>query len=185
VGVAEDKELARRAAKGDRAASLRFFQEYQPSVFRYTSSLVASREDAEDLAAEAIVEAHTKLGSFRGDSSLRTWVHRIAFHTFTHWKRKQRNHESLSIEVLEPHSQFGPIDDTEAIRSALSRLPETLRQPFVLCHVNELSSEQVGFILGIPSGTVKSRIHYARAQLRELLEPPMEEPNVQLSVNSR
>ncbi|MDR3690513.1 MAG: RNA polymerase sigma factor [Fimbriimonas sp.] len=185
VDAAEDRELAKRAAAGDRAASLRFFQTYHVSVFRYTSSLVASPEDAEDLAAEAIVEAHTMLGSYRAGSSLRTWVHRIAFHTYTHWKRRQRRHVRLDDDVCDAHSPFAAVDEAEALTRAIARLPETLSQPFVLSQINELSMEEVGFILGIPPGTVKSRLHYARAQLRELLDPPMELTNVQQPIDSR
>jgi RNA polymerase sigma-70 factor, ECF subfamily len=173
-----DEEMAKAMARGDQAALLEFVRLYHDGLFRYMRSLVATREDAEDLAVEAITRAHLKIGSYRGNSSLKTWVHRIGYHQFTHWKRRQRPTESVHDTLLAPARPFESVNEADALQSSLIQLPETLRQPFVLHEINELSLEEISVILELPVGTVKSRLHYARAKLRELLTPQKEETHV-------
>lgn len=166
-----DLELATAVAAGDRSALLEFIGRYHPSVFRYMVSLVRRVEDAEDLAMEAMLTAQRKAKTFKGNSSLRTWIHRIAYHEFTHWKRRQRPTLGLSQNLTSPGRPFADIDDAEALRSGLALLPEKLSQPFILHEISDLPLAEVATILNLPIGTVKTRLFQARERLRELLTP--------------
>jgi len=137
-------------------------------------SLVRRVEDAEDLAMEAMLTAQRQAPKFKGNSSLRTWIHRIAYHEFTHWRRRQRSHIGLSPNLTSPGRPFADIEDAEALRHGISQLPEKLSQPFILHEILDLPIIEVAKILDIPIGTVKTRLFQARERLRELLTPPAE-----------
>jgi RNA polymerase sigma-70 factor (ECF subfamily) len=162
-------ELARGVSRNDDACVSAFFHAYHAGVYRYMMCLTNNREDAEDLAQDSLLQAKAHIRSFRGDSTLKTWVHRVAYHTFTHWKRRSKPHAELDADMMLSDERFGRIDSAQALLTALSRISPTLTQPFVLMEISELSVEEVARILDIPVGTVKSRLSSARQRLRQLL----------------
>lgn len=141
-----------------------FFTVYHPSVYRYMVSLTRNRDDAEDLAQEAILQAKAQIRKFRGESSLRTWVHKIAFHAFTRWTQR-RNRPIPEVRVAAPSNP----DGIEDLVHSLQLIGPALSHPFVLQEVGGFSLEEIAEILSIPIGTVKSRLFTARKRLRELL----------------
>lgn len=173
-GELTDLELAAAVASGDRQALAAFVEAYHPGVFRYMVSLLLRMEDAEDLAMETMLSAQHSVRRYRGDASLKTWVHRIAYHEFTHWQRRQRLWLPLRHDLTKAERTFADIDDAEAVRHALALLPEKLRQPFVLHEINELPLTEVAAVLNVPLGTVKTHTFQARQRLRELLSHPSE-----------
>jgi RNA polymerase sigma-70 factor (ECF subfamily) len=173
-----DRELAHAVGRGDQSAVLEFVELYHGGVFRYMRGLVPRREDAEDLAIQTMTQAHQKIRGFRGESSLKTWVHRVGYRQFTHWQRRQQSTRSLPDELVSQPKPFDAVHEADALRDVLLQLPETLRHPFVLHEINDLSVEDVAAILKVPEGTVKSRLHSARAKLRELLTSQEEENHV-------
>jgi len=169
-GRCQDAELAKGVARQDEASLAVFFQTYHPSVYRYLLCLTGSREEAEDLAQDAILSAASSIKSFRRQASLKTWVHRVAFHKYTHWRRRQRRVVSLSTELADKEP-FGQVDAAQATLAALEQIGPALAHPFILLEVNGLTVLEIANILDLPAGTVKSRLHTARQRLQEALSP--------------
>jgi RNA polymerase sigma-70 factor, ECF subfamily len=164
-----DMELARGVARNDDACVAAFFQAYHAGVYRYMFSLTNSVEDAEDLAQDSLLQAKSHIRSFRGDSSLKTWVHRIAYHAFTHWNRRRRPCADLDPRIPDAGEPFGKIDAAQTLLRAISKLGPALAQPLILYEINDLLVSEIALVLDIPAGTVKSRLSAARQRLCQIL----------------
>jgi RNA polymerase sigma-70 factor (ECF subfamily) len=170
-GRCKDKELAEGVARNDRACLAAFFGVYHAGVFRFMLCLTGNRHDAEDLAQDSLLQAKTKIKSFRGDAALKTWVHQVAYHTFTHWNRGRPRHEALPPQLAGHDRSFTAVDDGQTLLAALIKLGPAFAYPFVLQEVCGHSVEEIARILDLPKGTVKSRLHTARQRMRALLGP--------------
>lgn len=164
-----DLQRANLIQSGDSEAITSFVQEFYPSVFKLMRHLTRSREDAEDLTQEAILKAKNKIRSYKGNSSLKTWVHKIAFHEYTHWRRKQRFLFRVPSGESYSESRYRSVEDGEVLLAALQGIKAPLREAFLLHEVHELTLEEIAQVVGSPLGTIKSRIHHARKALQELL----------------
>lgn len=158
---------------GDRESARELIRRFYPSVLRFLVTLCPNPSDAEELTQEAFLKALKNLPKFRGESGLRTWLHRIAFHEYTHHRRGQRPTLPIPDEAT---SQLFEANSLLAIdlERALRCVPEEFRATFVLCDIQELSMEEAATVLSIPVGTVKSRLHTARKRLMAILEPEQE-----------
>lgn len=165
-----DRERATNIANGSEDEFRAFVADHYGSVLRFTRCLTRSVDDAEDLTQQAFIRAREHIGRFRGDASLRTWLHRLAFHEFTHWKRRRRTWLSLSRWEPASGNVFAQCEDAILILDALDQLPDAMREAFLLFEVQQLSLEEVAKVLRTPLGTVKSRLHHARLRLRSLLQ---------------
>lgn len=168
-GIHGEMDLARGVASNDPACVAAFFKAYHDGVFQYMLCLTNSVEDAEDLAQDSILKAKKHIRSFRGESGLKTWVHRVAFHTFTHWNRRRWVFRKLSPHLPTNDGAFSQIDATQSLLAALSQLSPALAQPLVLQEINRFSVNEIARVLDIPEGTVKSRLFSARERLRQIL----------------
>jgi len=168
-----DVELTANIKRGDREAARELVRRHYASVLRFLTMLCRNSDDADELTQETFLRALGHIGGFRGRSGLRTWLHRIAYHEFTHRRRKQRP-ESVLTDV----EASCPFETTSALAidlgRALKAIQEDARAAFVLCDVEELTMEEAATVLRIPIGTVKSRLRAARKQLMALLEPEQE-----------
>jgi len=164
-------ELASGVAKNDDACVAAFFQAYHAGVYRYMLCLTNNVEDAEDLAQDSLLQAKAHIRSFRGEARLKTWVHTVAYRTFTHWSRKRKPRGELTQD-LPANEAFAQVDTSQTLLLALSKLGPALAQPLVLQEINDLSVEEIARILEIPEGTVKSRLYTARQRLRQLFGEP-------------
>lgn len=164
-----DGATVRRILKGDRAAGERLVTEEYPRIYRLLRHLTGTVEVAEDLTQQTFLKAWQALASFRGEASLSTWLHRIAYHEYTHWLRARRDHAPLEEagEVPDPRAAGGL--EAVLLRGALAQLSSEHRETFLLYHVQGLSVPETAGVLGVPPGTVKSRLYHARQRLRELL----------------
>ncbi len=162
-------ELARGVACNDDASVAAFFRAYHAGVYRYMLCLTDSVEDAEDLAQDSLLQAKAHIRSYRGESGLKTWVHRVAYHTFTHWSRRRKPRVPLTSDLVLHEKSFGEIDAAQSLLKAISQIGSALAQPLVLQEISDLSVEEIARILDIPEGTVKSRLFTARQRLRHLL----------------
>jgi RNA polymerase sigma-70 factor (ECF subfamily) len=144
--------------------------------------LTGGRADADDLAQDVFVRAWRNLGGFRGDSTFRTWLHRVAINVVRTSQAKQGRLRRVFVDRAESGAPLAeaangeePIDATLARRQvidrALSALPDELRLPVMLRDVQGLEYKEIAALLDIPIGTVESRIFRARQRLRPLLEP--------------
>lgn len=172
----EESRLIDLARKGEREALRNLVRLYYPSVLRFLSTLCRNPDDAEELAQETFVKALKGLSKFRGKSGLRTWLHSIAFYEFTHRKRRERTVLALPDDAQSQLFEARSVLALE-LEHALQCVPEDFRAAFILCDVQELSMNEASEVLGIPVGTVKSRLHTARKRLQALLEPEHKENN--------
>jgi RNA polymerase sigma-70 factor, ECF subfamily len=170
-----DLELARQIAAGDTGAIEAFVQQHYASVLRFMRHLTRRVEDAEDLTQQSFLKARSQIGSYQGKSSLRTWLHRLAFHEYTHWKRRQRRTFTLQHAPAQTEPGFDACIEAAALLEALHQLPDALRETFLLHEVQELPIEEVAKVLSRPVGTIKSRLFHARRRLRAHLEGGQEE----------
>lgn len=166
-----ERELAAKAAGGDREAAEQLLRALYPSLYRMMRALVRSRSDAEDLTQRAVLAVLRKAGSYRGEASFRTWAGRVALTEFGRWNRRLRLTAWLSPEVADPRCPLGEVEAAETLRPALLSLPFPMREAFLLSALQELPIEEIAALQGVPVGTVKSRLHHARLKLRQRLSP--------------
>ncbi|MFB9911904.1 sigma-70 family RNA polymerase sigma factor [Rhizobium paknamense] len=152
---------------------------------RYALSLVRDREDAEDLVNEALVRALEKEGSFRRDGNLRSWLFSILHNAhIDRLRRKKRlaRHEEGGLETAD--APLGPGQEHAVrlaqIRRAFQHLPEEQRQVLHLVAIEDLSYEEAAQILGVPVGTLMSRLSRARARLRDMEDGKVSVPTLRL-----
>jgi RNA polymerase sigma-70 factor, ECF subfamily len=164
-----DMALVRRILGGDRAAGERLIAEHYARIHRLLRHLTDSSESVDDLTQQTFLKAWQALAAFRGESSLATWLHGIAYHEYTHWLRARRDHASLEDAADVPDSHAADALEAVFLRRALAQLSPEHRATFILYHVQGLSVPEVAAVLEVPQGTVKSRLSIARQRLRELL----------------
>jgi len=158
--------LIRRAQGGDREAFTELMRRYYDSVMRQILLYVgADRASAEDVAQETWWRIARALGGFSGRAGFYTWACRIARNEAIRRGRKMR-----PLPVLpEPRHEAGSeVDRAEVVHAALRRLPEKFRLPLVLELWEDKSLREIAQALGVPEGTVKSRLFRARERFRQL-----------------
>ena len=175
---ADDLELARRCREGDSAAFETLYRAHSGRLFGLLTRMTGSAHDAEDLLQDVFVHAHRKLASFRGESSLGTWLYRLAVNQcLDHLRGKQSRmaRATASLDEDEAPEPAAPAPALPApiaridLERAIAQLPEGCRAAFVLHDVEGLDHREVGAALGISEGTSKSQVHKARMKLRVLL----------------
>ena len=165
-----DKELARKIGQGDAEAAEAFARDHYPAVLRLAFRLCGQKEEAEDIAQETFLVARHKIATFRGGSSLRTWIHRIALNQFRQWRRKRRPLPLVDHDLASHDEGIKSFETGHVLANAMKNLPEKQREAFVLFEVEQLPMNEVAHVLGVPTGTAKARVFYARQNLRHQLE---------------
>lgn len=182
-----DASLINQALEGDTGAFGQLVEKYQHRLFNTLLSMASSREEAEDLTQEAFVQAFVKLHTFQQHSAFYTWLYRIAFNLALGRKRRRRRVE-ISVEQAREATGVEPIDSGDApgermerterviqVREALYALSEEHRAILVLREMEGCCYETIAEILDLPVGTVRSRLHRARSQLRDHLQDLLKE----------
>jgi RNA polymerase sigma-70 factor (ECF subfamily) len=173
-----DLELARRCQKGDAAAFEELYRQHAGRLYTLVFRMTGSAQEADDLLQDVFLHAHRKLSSFRGDSSLGTWLYRLGMnHCLDYLRGRQarmgRATDSLDEEGAAEPIAPGPVVPTAISRMdlerAIGRLPEGCRAAFLLHDVEGFEHREVARILGISQGTSKSQVHKARMKLRAML----------------
>jgi len=177
--VDPDGELVTAAAAGSRDAFDELVRRHQSAMLTLARVLTGGRGDADDLAQEAFVRAWRNLPAFRGDSTFRTWLHRVAINVVRTSQAKEGRLRRLfdaggrSDEPFDPPDTGEPIETAlarrQAIDRALASLPYELRLPVTLRDLQGLEYKEIAALLKVPIGTVESRIFRARQRLRPLL----------------
>ncbi len=165
-----DTALVKRILSGDKAAGERLVTVHYARIYRLLRSLSGSTETAQDLAQQTFARAWQALPSFQGRAALATWLHKIAYHEYTHWLRSRRDDAPLdaAAEIADLREARGL--DSILVSRAVTRLSAELRAVFVLYYMQQFSVSEVAELLDLPAGTVKSRLFAARRLLRELLQ---------------
>ena len=185
-----DQELIADCLSGQTHAFGDLVTRYQNRLFNTLVTVLGSTEDAHDVAQDAFVSAFQKLHTFRGHSAFYSWLFRIALNSAVSRKRKSRvavsidvAREKSGVEPTDRHPAARPehaletIETQSAVRAALAELAEEFRTALVLKEMEEMSYEEIAQIVGCPIGTVRSRIHRARLELREKLQGLLREPS--------
>lgn len=179
----EEETLLQLAKCGDQAAFGQLVERYEKQVYRQALGLLGHPEDAADVTQEVFFKAWRGLPAFQGDSSLSTWLYRLTGNAaidFLRKEKKRRGDLSLDDEdrcwdsqltdsTAAPDRALEQKELRRAITKGLSRLSEEHRQVLVLRELNGASYEEIGQVLGLPAGTVKSRVARARLALAKLL----------------
>lgn len=161
------EEAIRQAAAGSREAMGRIVGEHYADVFRFCARRVGS-DLAEDAAQETFVTAQKAIKRFDQRSSLRTWLFGIAHNQCRNLSRKRRFEITLDEAITEGNPESGAIQ-REALRAAMAKLSVEHRETVVLHEIEGLTYDEIATVLGVPSGTVKSRLHHAFLNLRQSL----------------
>jgi RNA polymerase sigma-70 factor (ECF subfamily) len=173
-----DLELAQRCHDGDAAAFEELYRQYSSRLFSLTCRMAGSPQEAEDLLQEVFLHAYRKLGSFRGESSLATWLYRLGMNQCLDHLRGRQAKMSQATESLDEEGAAEPAAPAPAtpaavsrvdLERAIARLPDGCRAAFLLHDVEGFEHQEVASILGVSEGTSKSQVHKARLKLRAML----------------
>lgn len=182
----DDPELIAATLRGDSAAFGCLVRKYQDRLLTALMHVSGSKDEAEDVGQDAFVQAYLKLQSFAGGSSFYTWLYRIAFNTAISRRRKRRGESSVEhtrdLTGSEPTDGTEPAEDrllreerAAQVRQALAQLPDEFRSVLVLREMEGCDYDTIADILDLPIGTVRSRLHRARLQLKEQLISVLQE----------
>lgn len=174
--------LVQDARAGDAGAFRRLVEAYMRPIYALGYRLLGNHDDADDLAQETFVRAWQALGRYDERYTVYTWlrtiVTRLALNEIDKRRRRRTEGGELFDAAAEAHmdcapgpeAEFEGLETRSRIEAALASLPEEFRVPLVLRTYEELSYDEIAVQLGIPAGTVMSRIHRARGLLRQRLE---------------
>jgi RNA polymerase sigma-70 factor (ECF subfamily) len=181
-----DREILEAVLGGDGTAYRGLVEKYQTRVYGMVFGMLRNREDARDVTQEAFVKAYRNLETFRLESSFYTWIYRIAMNLAIDFTRKRKRRETTGFDegvatrdedgsIAEAHHEDGPGRQLERkrlfarIMDAMQELPEDQREVILLRELEGLQYKEIADIMGIPEGTVMSRLFYARKKLQKLL----------------
>ena len=178
----EDRRLIAESLAGHTPAFGALVRRHQDRLYNAVLRVVDNAEDAADVVQEAFLNAYQSLNSFKGDSLFFTWLYRIAVNTAISLRRKQKVSLSLhgrqdgtTVEPLDPSQQSQPghalemAEQERAVHLALSRLSPEHRAVLVMKDMEGQKYETMAEVLQVPIGTIRSRLHRARVELREIL----------------
>jgi len=181
-----DEEVVARAQRGDHEAFRVLVERYQGRAYGLALRILRDEEKARDAVQDAFIKVYGSLRRFEGRSSFYTWLYRLVFNQCLDHKRKdksgrhvewedERHGEALVADPSTVGGVPGPEDALEraelraALASAIAELPDDARETLLLREVEGLRYAEIAKALGIPKGTVMSRLHYARKRLQEIL----------------
>lgn len=188
--AALDSQLVQRFLGGDESGFIKIMDRHRLKIFNAAFSFLHNHADAEEIAQDTFIRAYRGLRTFRGDSSVATWLHRIAINLarnrYWFYHRRQR-HASVSLDaphgkaagaslgdllaadVADPAQESARAEFEELLSECMEELHESHRNILTMLTTHHLSYAQIGSALGIKVGTVKSRIARARRDLRTRL----------------
>ena len=168
----DERELVRAAKKGDDQALGQLFQQSYPFLMKYLIKLTFSVDLAEELVQETFAKAVGKLPAFRGKSKFSTWLISIATRLYIDLKRRQKREaawfKQQSVRNMKWHTQ-STNEAWDDVMEVLGMLLDDFRIPIILKHYYGFSYAEIGRAMGIPEGTVKSRVHKGIDTIRKEL----------------
>jgi len=171
-----DADALRRLAEGETSALAPIYDRHHVALRRFVAQATNDAHDVDDLLHATFLTAAKAAGSFDGRESCRPWLFGIAVRllqrrrrTLARWSRALRELAVQANVQVDPHRELGARDDLKSLSVALGKLSEGKRVAVCLAEVEGLSSDEIARVLGIPVGTVWTRLHHARRELRALL----------------
>ena len=177
----EDKVLIERAKMGNTEAYESLVRRYQRSIYRLCLGMTGTHPAADDLAQDTFIKAYFALARFKEGTNFYAWIRRIALNSSLNYLKTRRREEPLgdrsgdnpgavfSSKIETPHDTLLRNDTNRAVDKALKALPPKLRSVFMLHAVEGLRYEDISRTLGLPIGTVMSRLSRARSRLQKSL----------------
>lgn len=175
TSTSSDPELVAAAMRGDRTANDQLLRQHQPMIWAICRRIVGDDHSAADAAQEAMISVVKNLNRFDGRSNIRTWIYRIATNAALDELRRRRrrpdpvSHEVLAQGVSTTLAGTSQVDDRLLVDEALGTLSPEFRAAVVLRDLVDLDYAEIGELLGLPPGTVRSRIARGRRVLAEHL----------------
>ncbi|MBI3876087.1 MAG: RNA polymerase sigma factor [Verrucomicrobia bacterium] len=182
LAVADTEQLPVAAARtGDARAWDALFRRYQLPLYAYVAELVRHEQTALDIVQESFIAAARHIGSLADDARFGSWLFGIAHQkVIQHWRKRGRDvalfadademPEELPTAELDPLEWLVRREQEERFLQLLAKLPEPQRAVLLLHFLEDFSLDEIAVVTGAPLGTVKSRLHYAKKSLRQLLE---------------
>lgn len=175
----EDSELINKVLAGEHPCFDVLVERYEHVVFNAALMFLRNRQSAEDVTQDVFISAYRRLASFEGRSSFATWLRKITFNQCIDYKRRQQarpvsSFEDGPIQVADANS-VNPVTIAEGnelvagVRAAIDLLGEEQRGIILLREIQGLDYAEIAEVLDIPVGTVRSRLHRARLELRDVL----------------
>lgn len=186
--MTEDADLVRRLQFGDREALGELYERHQLTVYRTALAITRDNDAANDILQEAFLRLNRYAAQIDITRPLMPWLYRVTVNlSYTYVTRRQKWTAPLEdfIELLigPAHHRPEPVaeeqEDQRRMQKAIDSLAFSQRTVIVLHYLNDLSLQEIAEILNCPVGTVKSRLHYGREQLRQLLQPEAAKTEVQ------
>lgn len=170
-----DKQLVAQCLAGDRSAERALYDAHVDRVYRLAYRLAGDTDLAQDFTQETFIRAFERLGQYRGDASLATWLHTIATSVSLNGMRSVTRIRARSThiddvpELTASIASRAPHDLREKLHASIDGLSVKLKPVFVMHDVEGFTHEEIATTLGIPVGTSKARLFDARAKLRSAL----------------
>lgn len=186
VAAGDDRKLVRRAQDGDLNAYDELVRRYQERIYATIYHMTANHDDANDLAQDSFIKAYRALKSFKGDSSFFTWLYRIAVNKTINFLKQRKKRIQMSLNDLDFNAEHDPdlvalisdknprrdlnlVELQEKLNEAMLKLSHVHRLVVTLHDIQGLSHEEISKIMDCNTGTVRSRLFYARQQLQAYL----------------
>lgn len=178
-----DKEIIEEILNGNASSFESIVERYQQTIFLAAIGILQNVEDAEDAVQETFVNAFVNLSSFRNESSLTTWLYRIAINKSLELKRKRSKTEAFKVvkgdqiinneQVCTSSIESSIItkEKREIFQNAISKLPGNQRTAIILSRYNELSNREVSEVMKISEKAVESLLHRAKENLKKIIKP--------------
>ncbi|HVU11461.1 MAG TPA: RNA polymerase sigma factor [Phototrophicaceae bacterium] len=179
-----DYALIQAMAAGDVAALNELYTRHGANILNYLTSLLHDRQQAEEVLQDVMLAAWEHAGSFRGESKVRTWLLTIARHRAINAQRRLVP-DLVMLDETTYSTDTTPLEKVERqtqrqnLQAAIQQLPPFHQEILVLIFYHQLSGPEVAEVLGVTVGTVKSRLHRAKAMLRRVLQSMGENTNAQ------
>ncbi|MCB0216371.1 MAG: sigma-70 family RNA polymerase sigma factor [Caldilineae bacterium] len=182
----DDATLVARVIDGDRRAFEVLYERHKTPLFRTALAITRDRSAAEELLQEAFLRAfrHIRRVELRPEASLRPWLHRILINLSYDWSARRRISagpdgglvERIAARSASPERQVERRDLERLVAEAIEQLPFKQRIVVILFYLHDMDLIEIAELLDLPPGTVKSRLHYGRARLREQLSSDLRLP---------
>lgn len=183
----DERRLIAEALKGRTESFGQLVLRYQDRLYHAALRIADTPEDAYDVVQDAFLNAYQSLSSFKGDAEFFTWLYRIAFNAAISQKRKRKNTTSLDAgrngkpiaepvddsHGIVPGSTMEQGEEESKLHEAIRKLSIEHRAVLIMKDLEGMKYEEIAEIVGVPIGTVRSRLHRARLDLRSLLDPSL------------
>jgi RNA polymerase sigma-70 factor (ECF subfamily) len=168
-----DELLVRRCQRGEADALAELFRRWERRLFYFVRRLAPAEADAWDVLQKTWVQVLRGVRRLRDPAAVRPWLYRLARNTavshFRLEKAYRTRNEPCPADDARPDAALLRVENVELVHHALGRLPVPFREVLTLHFLEDMPLEEIAAVIGVPPGTVKSRLHYAKRALRDLL----------------